>query len=83
MLVNKDTRQNLLIDIQANQRVQTASLVMMNAASLSATSGVTIQGAEVNNDGGFAPARGTSLVPSATRTTCYVPALSAVLISIT
>jgi hypothetical protein len=82
MLVNKDTRQNLLINIQANQKVRTASLLMMTGASLSATSGVTIQGAEVNNDGGFAPASPTSLVPSATRTTCYVPALSAVLISI-
>lgn len=82
MLVNKDPRQNLLINIQANQRVETASLQTMTGASLSATSGVTIQGAEVNNDGSFAPASPTALIPSATRTNCYVPPLSAVLISI-
>ncbi len=82
MLVNKDLRQNLLMNIQANQRVQTASLQMMTGVGLSATSGVTIQGAEVNNDGSFAPASPTALVPSAERTNCYVPPLSAVLISI-
>jgi hypothetical protein len=83
MLVNKDTLKNLVINIQANQGVQTASLQMMTGASLSATSGITIQGAAVNNDGSFAPASPTALVPSASRTTCFVPALSAVLISIT
>ena len=82
MLVNKDPRQNLLINIQANQRVETASLQTMTGMSLSATSGVTIQGAAVNNDGSFAPAKPTALVPSAERTNCYVPPLSAVLISI-
>jgi hypothetical protein len=82
MLVNKDPRQNLLINIQANQRVETASLQTMTGASLSATSGVTIQGAEVSNDGSFAPASPTALVPSAERTNCYVSPLSAVLISI-
>ena len=82
MLVNKDPLRNLLMNIQANQRVQTASLQVMTGASLSATSGVTIQGAEVNNDGSFAPASPTALVPSTDRTTCYVPPLSAVLISI-
>jgi hypothetical protein len=82
MLVNKDPRHNLLMNIQANQGIQTASLQMMTGASLSATSGVTIQGAEVNNDGSFAPASPTALVPSAERTNCFVPPLSAVLISI-
>jgi hypothetical protein len=83
MLVNKDMLQNLVVTIEANQRIRTASMQMMTGASLSATTGVTIQGSEVNNDGSFAPASPTSLVSSASRTTCYVPALSAVLISIT
>jgi hypothetical protein len=82
MLVNKDPRQNLLMNIQASQRVERASLQTMTGANLSATSGVTIQGAEVNNDGSFAPTSPTALVPSAERTNCYVPPLSAVLISI-
>jgi hypothetical protein len=83
IVVNKDTQRNMILTIQTSQTIQTASLQIMTGTSLSATSGVTIQGALVNKDGSFAPASPTTLAPSATRTTCTIPTLSAVLISIT
>jgi hypothetical protein len=49
---------------------------------LSATLGATIQGASVNPDGTFAPSAAYTLNPSGSQLTCYVPALSAVLIQI-
>ena len=55
----------------------------MTGASLAATSGVTIQGATVNKDGSFAPASPTTLTASGDQTACFIPALSAALISIT
>ena len=83
ILVNKDTRQNLTLTIQANQTIQSASLQLMTGASLAALSGVTIQGATMNKDGTFAPASPGTLTPAAGQTTCFLPALSAALISIT
>lgn len=83
MVVNKDTLQNLTLTIQTNQRIQTANMQTMSGPSLTAISGVTIQGATMNNDGSFAPASPATLTPSASQTTCYIPALSAALISIT
>ena len=83
MLVNKDTLQNLTLTIQANQRIETATAQTMTGPSLSAISGVTIQGAAISRDGSFAPASPVTLAVSASQTTCYVPALSATLISIT
>jgi hypothetical protein len=83
VLVNKDTIQNLILTIQTNQVIQTATLITMTGPSLAATSGVTIQGATVNKDGSFDPASPDTLTPAGTQVTCYVPALSAGLISIT
>jgi hypothetical protein len=83
ILVNKDSQQNLTLTIQANQRIQTATAQTMTAPSLAAISGVTIQGAMVGRDGGFAPARPVTLSVSASETTCYIPALSATLVCIT
>jgi hypothetical protein len=83
ILVNKDTLQNLTLTIQANQPIHAASMQTMTGSSLDAISGVTIQGATVNQDGTFAPASPGTLTPSAGQTTCYIPALSAALISIT
>jgi hypothetical protein len=56
---------------------------MMTGGSLAATSGVTIQSAAVNQDGSFSPATPEILIPSANLTTCYIPKLSAALISLT
>ncbi|MGB8536475.1 MAG: glycosyl hydrolase family 79 C-terminal domain-containing protein [Acidobacteriaceae bacterium] len=83
IVVNKDTLQNLTLTIQANQAIQTASMQLMTGPSLAAISGVTIQGATVNPDGTFAPASPGTLTPSDGQTTCFIPALSAALISIT
>jgi hypothetical protein len=86
---NKDSTQNLQLTAALPQMVNSASLVQLAqsssgaAASLSATTGVTIQGAQVNVDGTFSPAAGYTLSASGTQVTCYVPALSAVLIQIT
>jgi hypothetical protein len=82
-VVNKDTVQNLILTIETNQSIQTATLQTMTGPSLAALSGVTIQGATVNSDGSFAPASPAVLTPSGTQTTCTIPALSAGLISIT
>jgi hypothetical protein len=83
IFVNKDSVQDLNITIEANQTIQSASAQTMTGPSLAATSGVTIQGAPVNNDGSFYPANPTLLASSGTQTRCFVPALSAVLVCIT
>ena len=83
IVVNKDAVQNLTLTIETNQNIANASLQLMTAPSLAATSGVTIQGATVNSDGGFAPLAPDRLTPMGTQATCFLPALSAGLIMIT
>jgi hypothetical protein len=82
MVVNKDMLQNLTLTIETNRSIWRATQQTMTGPSLAATSGVTIQGAVVNQDGSFSPASPDTLTPSGTQTTCYIPALSAALISI-
>ncbi len=83
VVVNNDTVQNMTLTIATNQNIQSATLQTMTGASLAATSGVTIQGATVNPDGSFFPASADTLTPAGTQTTCFIPALTAALISIT
>ena len=83
IVVNKDAVHNLSLTIQTAQKIGTATLQLMTGGSLAATSGVTIQSAAVNQDGSFAPASPEILIPSANLTTCYIPTLSAALISLT
>jgi hypothetical protein len=83
VVVNKDTVQNMTLTIATNQNIQSATLQTMTGASLAATSGVTIQGATVNPDGSFFPASADTLTPAGTQTSCFIPALTAALISIT
>jgi len=87
---NKDSTQNLQLTAALPQMVNSATLLQLaqsstgaTGASLSATTGVTIQGALVNVDGTFSPAAGYTLSASGSQVTCYVPALSAVLIQMT
>ena len=82
MVVNKDSLQNLTLTIETNRSIWRATQQTMTGPNLAATSGVTIQGAVVNQDGSFSPASPDTLTPSGTQTTCYIPALSAALISI-
>jgi hypothetical protein len=88
VVVNKDATNNLQLTITLPQTVTSAKLMTMtqlnsgaSAPSLSATSGVTIQGAAVNADGTFSPGAAYTPSVSGTRVACYVPALSAVLIT--
>jgi hypothetical protein len=88
-MVNKDSTQNLQVSMALPQTVSAATLVAMtqltsgaSAPDLSATAGVTIQGASVQVDGTFSPAAAYTLTASGSSVSCYVPALSAVLIQI-
>jgi hypothetical protein len=90
VIVNKDPTQNLQLTAQLPQTASSATLIEMtqlspaaSGPSLSATSGVTIQGASVSADGSFSPGAAYSLNASGTQIDCYVPALSAVLIQVT
>lgn len=87
IVVNKDTAQNLQLHVNLPSPVSSATLLEMTqlssgagGPSLSATSGVTIQGSPVNFDGGFSPGAAYRLTTNDSQLTCYVPALSAVLI---
>jgi hypothetical protein len=86
---NKDLTSSLNLSVQLPQSASSAALLEMtqlssgaSAPSLTATSGVTIQGASVAVDGSFSPGPAYTLSPSARQLSCYVPALSAVLIQI-
>lgn len=89
VVVNKDLTNNLQLTAQLPQSVTSATLLELtqlsqggSAPDLTATSDVTIQGASIDNDGTFSPAAAYTLGPSGTQLSCYVPALSAVLIQI-
>lgn len=86
---NKDLTNNLNLTIQLPQSAGSATLLEMTqltsgagAPALTATSGVTIQGASVGVDGSFTPAAAYTLTAQGAQLSCYVPALSAVLIQI-
>jgi len=80
---NKDATQNLQFTVTCPQAVESATLQLLTGPSLSATSGVTIQGSPINPDGSFAQQAPYSLPVSSDTLTGYVPAASAALISIT
>jgi len=90
VIVNKDSTQNLEITAQLPQSAAAATLLEMTqlssgatGPSLSATSGVTIQGASIGVNGSFTPAVAYTLTSNGSQVSCYVPALSAVLVQIT
>jgi hypothetical protein len=89
IVVNKDSAQNLQLTVQLPQSATSATLLEMtqltagaSGPSLSATSGVTIQGASVGANASFSPGAAYVLSTSGTELTCYVPYLSAVLIQV-
>jgi len=89
IVVNKDLTQNLQLSMALPQAANTATLLGMTqlssgatAPDLAATAGVTIQGASVNVDGTFSPSTAYTLTANSAQLTCYVPALSAVLIQV-
>ncbi len=81
---NKDLTNNLSVTMQLPQSVNSATLIQLSQQStdLTATSGVTIQGASIGADGSFSPGVSYALTASGTQLTCYAPALSAILIQI-
>ena len=87
IVVNKDATQNLQLTISMPQSVSSATLMAMTqlssgaqGPSLSATSGVTIQDATIDPNGEFSPSAPYNLSQDGSQMSCYVPALSAVLI---
>jgi hypothetical protein len=89
VVVNKDTTQNLELSVFLPQIARSATLMAMTQASndgagsnLSAPSGVTIQGGAVEASGNFSPSAPYNLSANSSQLTCYVPALSAVLVQI-
>jgi hypothetical protein len=89
VVVNKDQNQNLKLTAQLPEAASSATLLEMTQLSsgasgpdLTATEGVTIQGASVGTDGSFSPAAAYTLSVDGSQITCYVPALSAALIQV-
>jgi hypothetical protein len=92
VIVNKDATQNLDLSIavpatdQVMTRATLQGLTQLSAdaaaPNLAATSGVTIQGGNIGVDGAFAPLAAYDLAVSRRQLSCYVPALSAVLIQL-
>lgn len=90
VIVNKDANQNLQLSVSLPQKARSASLITMtqNAAgleapNLAATSGITIQDSTIAANGTFRPSPSYSLSAGSSQISCYVPALSAVLIKTT
>lgn len=90
VIVNKDETQNLDLSVTLPSSMTSATLQAMTqlsagatGPSLSALSGVTIQGAAVAIDGSFNPSASYSLSIGGAQLSCYVPALSAVLVQLT
>jgi hypothetical protein len=82
ILNNKDATQNLQFTVACPSAVKSASLQVLEGPSLSATTGVTIQGSPVNPDGSYTPQTPYGLPLSGDTFSGYVPAASAALISV-
>jgi hypothetical protein len=89
VVVNKDATQNLELSLTLPAPMKTGLLRTLTqlspgaaGPSLSALAGVTLQGASVAADGSFNPEAGYPLTPDSDQLSCYVPALSAVLIQL-
>ena len=83
IIVNKDATQNLQFTATCPGTVQSASMQVLTGPSLSATSGVTIQGAGINIDGSFSPQSSYGLSVAGKTFAGYVMAESAVLLVVT
>jgi hypothetical protein len=89
VVVNKETTQNFQLTVELPQAANTASLValtQLSAAGLSDSvatpASMAIQGGTVDPNGNFKSAAAYSIGTSGSQLTCYVPAFSAVLITI-
>jgi uncharacterized protein (TIGR03437 family) len=82
IISNKDQAQNLNVTIQLPHAAASAQMVQMTCPSLSATTGITIQGSAIQANGAFSPAPATALQVSGSTVACYVSPITAVLIQI-
>jgi hypothetical protein len=80
---NGDAVQNLALSVDTGRTVNTAALLVLTGPALSATPGVSIQGAAVTQTGAFASVAAYTPTVAAGVVTCYVPAASTALIQIT
>jgi hypothetical protein len=82
VVVNKEISQNLRLSIDCGRIMNSANLVAMSGPALDATSGVTIQGAGVGVDGAFAPGPAYTAQIAGSTVTCFLNALSAILLKV-
>lgn len=89
VMVNKEASQSLQVKLTLPESMNAATLVAMtqgsggsSGPSAGALSGVTIQGGIVGVDGAFEPGQAYALEMSGAQMSCYVPAMSAVLIQV-
>jgi hypothetical protein len=83
VIVNKELFQSLKITIDCGKAINGAGLIELRSTALTATTGQTLQGGTVDNNGSIR--YGTHHTPanvSASWVTCYVPAISAVLLRV-
>jgi hypothetical protein len=90
VIVNKDATRSLDLSVALpvsmnNARLQTLTQLSAGASepSLVATSGVTLQSASVDASGAFETAEAYTVVVTGEQLSCYVPALSAVVLQVT
>jgi alpha-L-arabinofuranosidase len=82
MVINKETDQNLRLSINCGQAVHSAELMLMSGSALNATGAVTIQGSGIGTDGSFSPSPPYTAEVSGSVVTCFLSAISAVLIKV-
>jgi hypothetical protein len=83
VIVNKEAFQSLKITIDCGMAIEGADLIELRGTALTATTGQTLQGGTVDTDGSIT--LGTPYAPaniSSSWVTCYVPAISAVLLRV-
>jgi hypothetical protein len=81
VIVNKEVFQSRKITIDCGKAINGADLIELRSTALSATTGQTLQGGTVENDGAImfgAHYKPASI--SCSWVTCHVPAISAVLL---
>jgi hypothetical protein len=83
VIVNKEVFQSLKITIDCGKAINGADMIELRSTALTATTGQALQGGTVDNNGSIM--QGTHYAPaniSSSWVTCYVPAISAVLLRV-
>jgi hypothetical protein len=83
VIVNKEVYKSLKITVDCGKSINGGDVIELQSTALTATTGQTLQGSTVENDGSVM--YGTPYAPaniSASWVTCYVPAISAILLRV-